>query len=187
LLWIKTVKKSGKKTLAYCYASPAITKTLFMQFQKYLADPFTAQTQLVALKIDTGEKLWNKTIGDIYPDNYKFAAYNTPTVADDMVYVVSPDGYLYALDYLTGKQKWDKQVYDKGFLTNIYLTSSPLMQTGFYILVLQKDILWHRHFRRINSIDLVNVLKSPIFSSPIVVDGLVFITAENGMLECLAI
>ncbi len=185
-IWEKDIGPIG-------YASPVIYKNMIYAVSKMPGQiPYTertqsfyVQTQIVALKSDTGEIVWSKTIGDIFPDNYKFAAYCTPTVAADRVFVASPDGYLYAFDYLTGEQKWEKQVYKKDPLSNVYLTSSPAYANGILYIGTPEGNLYS-----IDASDgsvlmtISTTLKSPIFSSPIVVDGLVYIVTENGMLQC---
>lgn len=168
------------------YASPVIYDDMVFAVAKIPGQTsFTAQTKIVALDIDTGDILWNQTIGDMIADSYQYAAYNTPAVADDTVFVASPDGYLYAYD-LTGSELWNKQVYKKGIFSYTYLQSSPAYANGIlYIGTPDGDL--HAIDASDGSIywTMSTESQSPILSSPIVVDGLVYITAENGMLECV--
>ncbi|MFH1013763.1 MAG: PQQ-binding-like beta-propeller repeat protein [Thermoplasmatota archaeon] len=178
-IWEKDVGPIG-------YASPVIYKNITYVVSK-IPDQvsFTAQSRIVALGIENGNILWNETIGDIIPDVYGYAAYNTPAVADDRVFVVSSDGHLHAFDYLNGEQKWEAHVYKKGLISNNFLTSSPTYANGrLYVATPEGNL--HVIFASTGSIlwTMTTNLKSPISSSPVVVDGLVFITTDNGMLEC---
>lgn len=178
-LWEATIGPIG-------YASPVIYDDIVFAVSKIPGQlSFTAQTQLVALNINNGSIIWNRTIGGITSDLYSFAAYNTPAVADDTVFVASPDGYLEAYD-LSGEQFWEKQVYKKGLLSYMYLQSSPAYAQGI-LYIGTPDGELHAIDATDGSIywTMTTNARSPILSSPIVVDGLVYITSENGMLECV--
>lgn len=179
-LWEKDIGPIG-------YASPVIYDDIVYMVSKTLTQiPFTAHTKIVALQINDGKILWNHTLGDMIPDKYNYAAYNTPTVADDWVFVSSPDGYLFAFDHLTGDQRWETQVYNKGTLSNNHLISSPVYADGMiFIGTPDGDLEAIRASDGSIRWTMQSISRSPIISSPIVVDGLVFMVSENGMLQCI--
>lgn len=178
--WNRTIGLLG-------YASPVIYNGNVYAISKTLSENLlTMQTRLVALDIGTGKILWNITLWNTLVSNEIYApAYNSITIANNIIYVVSPKGDLYAFDSLTQKELWNENIY-KGKFSFVDLTSSPAYANGFiyvgapngYLYAIKAsngDILFSHPTEEFRA----------IFSSPIVVDGIVFITTENGMLEAI--
>lgn len=165
------------------YTAPVVYNgKIFVLTKKLTSIPFTAYTQLTALDIN-GDVLWNKSIGDSQPDAYRYAGSTSPAVYNNKIFVVSPDGILYAID-MDGKELWNKTIYTRG-LTGSYITTSPAYADGriyigtpdgkiFAINATNGDTEWF--------IDTVE--GSPVISSPIITDGLLIYCIENGMMIC---
>ncbi|MDG6228545.1 MAG: PQQ-like beta-propeller repeat protein [Candidatus Thermoplasmatota archaeon] len=179
-IWEKDIGPIG-------YASPVVYDNIVYMISKTPTQtPFTAYTKIVALRITDATILWNHTVGDMIPDKYSYAGYNTPAVADDRVFVASPDGYLYAFDHLTGDQRWETQVYKKGLLSNNHLVSSPAYADGMvFIGTPDGDLKAIRASDGSILFTMQSISRSPVISSPIIVDGLAFMISENGMLQAI--
>jgi outer membrane protein assembly factor BamB len=145
--------------------------------------PFTGFERIVALDFSDGSELWNLSIGDEVADNYKKIAGASSTVYDDYLYAVSADGTIYAFDIEDGDEIWSKKIYTKSIISPYYLVSSPVCTrdllyigtpdgTLYALDRTNGSIIWQE-----NSYD-----NSPIQNSPIVVDGIIYYSSENGML-----
>jgi len=168
------------------YASPVIYEDkVIIVTKKPTMLPVTAHTAVYALDLNDGTILWNQTIGDNTVEPYQYAGYNTPTVAEDAVFVSSPDGFLYAFNIENGSQLWKKNVYNKGLFSMDYLLSSPAYANGIIYLgtpdgaLLAIDAETNETLWTENTIDGTGII-----SSPIVVDGLVYYIEKSGSIQC---
>ncbi|MFO8077559.1 MAG: PQQ-binding-like beta-propeller repeat protein, partial [Thermoplasmatota archaeon] len=158
------------------YASPVIYEDkVIVVTKKPSMLPVTAYTAVYALNLSDGTIVWNQSIGDNTVEPYQYAGYNTPTVAEDKVFVCSPDGVLYAFNIDDGSELWKKNVYAKGIFSTDYLLSSPAYADGiiyignpdgtmFAIDAENNETLWTK-----NTIDGTGII-----SSSVVVDGLLY-------------
>lgn len=157
---------------------------VFVVAKKPASIPFSAYTEIVALSLNTGEILWNASIGDNQPESYRYAGCNSPAAHGGKVFVASPDGILYAFDSTTGDKLWEKTVYDKGILP-INMVSSPAYADGriyigtpdgqlYALNASTGEIEWSK----------TTIQGSGVVSSPVITDGLVIYCTENGIMQC---
>lgn len=175
LLWSIEVGSIGK-------SSPVICNDTVFVTSKSLG-----KIQITALNIDneTNDRvLWQKRIC-VLPDGAN--ADSTPAVYDNVLYVASPRGTVYALDTANGATLWSKSIYTT-FLSN-YLTSSPAYADGYLYIgtptgkILALDTLdngsiaWEK-----TTFESETFANAPIFSSPVVSNEMLFISDEFGTL-----
>ncbi|EMR74562.1 PQQ enzyme repeat-containing protein [Thermoplasmatales archaeon SCGC AB-540-F20] len=121
-------------------------------------------------------------------DHLHAVADTTPAIYDDVLYVASPNGYIYALNISNvDKPLWKQQVYTRGI--GNFLVTSPAYAEGvvyigtptgtFYALdASDGEIKWA--FETFEPRDNFAVTTSPIVSN-----GLVFFGDENGkFIQC---
>ncbi|MBS3749638.1 MAG: PQQ-binding-like beta-propeller repeat protein, partial [Candidatus Thermoplasmatota archaeon] len=166
-------------------ASPVIYEdTVYVVSKKTGQNPVTAYTQVVAVDSSSGTIKWNTTIGDIVPELYTNAAVSSPSVADGFLYVASPDGILYKIDADDGSVMKTNTIWTKGVSSTI-LRSSPAYADGMiyigspngYLYAINADTLEKSWDKKTDSL-------SPIFSSPVIVDGFVYYVDESHSLYC---
>ena len=167
------------------YASPVIYEdTVYVVSKKTGQNPLTAYTQVVALDASSGSIKWNTTIGDIIPELYSNAAYSSPAVADGFLYVASPDGILYKIDADDGSVVKTKTIWTKGVSSSI-LTSCPTYADDMIYIGIPSGYLYAINADTLEkSWDKKTDQSSPIFSSPVVVDGFVYYVDESYALYC---
>ncbi|MFW6120950.1 MAG: PQQ-binding-like beta-propeller repeat protein, partial [Petrotogales bacterium] len=167
-LWNKSIGAIGR-------ASPVVYNNTVFIVSKGIC-----RTKVTALIANNGSFLWDYAI-----DNLHAVADSTPAVYNDVLYVASPNGNIYALDVNNkGKTIWKKQLY-KGRTGN-FLKTSPAYADGlvyigtptgtFYALdAPDGDIKWY--------FDTIKYYENhAVVTSPIVSNGLVFFGDENGKL-----
>jgi len=176
-IWNKSVGPIGR-------ASPIINGgKVFVVSKRSASSPFTAYTNVIALNLNDGEKIWNISIGDSKPDNYELTASSTPTIYNNVLFVASSDGTLYALNTENGNIKWNEKIYTKSLISSNILTSSPayadnMVYIGtpdgklYAIDASDGNIVWNED----------TYSSSPMLSSPIVTDGFLFDSSEIGVL-----
>lgn len=100
-----------------------------------------------------------------------YSTYDSPVVANGIVYTVGGDGFLYAFDVTTGKQLWKDKIYIPG-----YAYSSPAVAFGLVYVGLKGK------FFAFNAQTGAKVwsamIDGVIEASPTVVDGVVYIGNE---------
>ncbi|MEM0493332.1 MAG: PQQ-binding-like beta-propeller repeat protein, partial [Candidatus Thermoplasmatota archaeon] len=169
------------------YASPVIYKDRVYVITRETVIPFiSARTKLVAVDIDDGRILYNVTLGGTLPYNLDHAVSN-PCVYDNVLYAASPDGSLYAINIGNGEIKWSKKVYTKDVLSTHVLTSSPCYADSLIYIGTPDGSLLALHSK--NGSYAWNFSytegRSPVHSSPVVANGVVYFTDEDGVLYSL--
>ncbi|MBN2603201.1 MAG: PQQ-binding-like beta-propeller repeat protein [Candidatus Thermoplasmatota archaeon] len=188
-LWEKTVGPVGK-------ASPVIyNNKIFVTVKDPVPLTSLAYTKLYALNLADGNILWNFTLTSAktfnLPNKDDIAASCTPAVYDDLIYVPSPDSKLYALNILDGSVSdlWENNpynLYDSLIPPTTAQTSSAAYAGGIIYVGSPSGAMY-----AIDASDGSLVWKkstyddTPVLSSPIVVDGLVYYTDEDGSLYCV--
>lgn len=85
-----------------------------------LAYSISADGNLYAIDINTGQKVWSKSIGN---SQSSFFVISSASVYNGIVYAGGFDNYLHAFDAKTGLERWR-------FQTGGVITSSPVMETS---------------------------------------------------------
>jgi len=100
LLWQSQVCGKG-------YSGPAI-----VDGKVYYTGTIDGNAKIICLKVEDGEEVWSTNFGDDpekgYNTGWGSGPRGTPTVSDGMVYAISANGTLTAVDAGTGKKKWSK-------------------------------------------------------------------------------
>lgn len=176
-LWSKSVGAVG-------HASPVIYEnTVFITAS--VISSGVASTNIVALNMDDGNYVWNATLSEL-ATKYKHFSDSTPAVYNDILYAASPDGTVHALDITNGTSLWSSEVYSIPSSSTDVLLSSPAFAENQVYIGTPAGII-----RALNATTGKTTwdnetfpiwTAAPIFGSPIVSDGLVFIADENGVL-----
>ncbi len=139
--------------------------------------------KVIALSAVNGNVLWTKIVCySIFA-----SADSTPAVFDDVVYLASPNGWVFALDVEDGNEIWSKKVYLNRWFD--FLVTSPTYADGvvyigtpagtFYAI----DASDGKKKWDFQTFDLENPFNTPpIVTSPVVSNGLVFFGDNNGYL-----
>jgi outer membrane protein assembly factor BamB len=177
----------SKKIGAIGYASPVIYKNT-VYVTSTITSSLSITTMLYALNLTDGKKLWNTTIctsSRLYSNNGD----STPAIFNNTLYVASPDGTLFALHASDGSLLWANSVYTRSYLFSPNsLTSSPVYADGkIYLGLPSKKIIARSattgtEVWSFDTFQTSTFNKSPVFSSPIVSNGLLFVADENGNL-----
>jgi len=177
--WKKSIGPIGR-------ASPVINgEKVFIVVKKSAVSPFTAYTNVIALNLNNGEMIWNISIGDSTPDNYVLTASSTPTLYNDVLFVASSDGTLYALNTDNGDIIWSEKIYTKSVISSHLLTSSPAYADNMVYIGTPDGKLYAIDASDGNIVWFEDTYSSsPMLSSPIVTDGLIFDSSEIGVLYC---
>ena len=161
-------------------------------FFKEFGESFST-TKVVALSLSDFSMLWNVTISEkilgtnYLPSEYEFTACSTPTVHDDVLFVISPDSKLHALDIENGNHinKWSTNpinLYDGIIRPLTPLVSSPAYADGLIYVGTEN---YFRAIYESNGVEAWKIDTSPsMSSSPIVVDGLLYYIDDNQHLYC---
>jgi len=158
---------------------------------------FSGTDKVVALDANDGSMLWNLTIGnqstffrsvDLRSKNFTNLKATslpaaTPAVFEDTVYVMAPNGKLYALDINTGEEKWSFE----DSVSTAYHAASPVVVDDTVYITSQNSYLYS-----INSnngelifdfpVEYENIgMSLYIYASPIVTDGLVVVSTLESL------
>jgi outer membrane protein assembly factor BamB len=160
---------------------------------------FNGTDKIVALNPETGQILWNKTIGNesLVKRSARLKLFGfqnliatsqplaTPAAYDGTVYVMSLNGTLFALDVDTGEEIWFfNQFQGSGGILS-YFSSSPVVVGNIvYVATQQGKVIAFDNAKNGKIIseftmDYTGVAQDilfQIYSSPIVTDGLIFIS-----------
>jgi outer membrane protein assembly factor BamB len=187
LLWNTSVGAIGK-------AAPVVyNNTVYIVSELKTVDGIAKKTKVSAINIDDGSIRWNVTLGRtlITPPSFDLTyclAQSTPAIANNVLYVTSPDGWVTALDISkNGTGIWAVQLYTKLLPSYPILDSSPSYADGIlyvgtpdgFVYALNTatngSTLWSRQTFPYDQM-------IPVSAPPIVSNGLVFFGAENGRL-----
>ncbi len=153
------------------------------------------KTNIYGLNLTNGDSVWNKTICSSI-QQFKNIGDSTPTIFDDVLYVASPDGTLFAFHASNGTELWSQSVYIRSMILSPQsLISSPVYANGnIYIGTPSVDGLeiialtaatgekTGFSFTTFYKIGGGRNQNSPILGSPIVSNGLLFVADEDGRL-----
>ncbi len=147
-----------------------------------------------AVDVETGELVWRVPTGPDRPLPWGHESgdvwASSPTLVDDVLYVGSGDGHLYALDRATGQTRWR-------FATEGRVRSTPAVAEGrvyvgsgdgrvYALDASSGDLLWRADTEGVSlfSGDF-GFDRRTVQSSPAVADGRVFVGARDGFLYAL--
>ncbi len=109
--WLKSWPEGGLKTawskrVGTGYSAPSVMGNRLVVFHR----PRGNEDIIECLRADTGEPLWKFTYATEYEDRY---AYNngprcTPLLTKTRLFTLNPEGKLFCLDLVTGKQIWSR-------------------------------------------------------------------------------
>lgn len=101
LLWQSQVCGKG-------YSGPAI-----VDGKVYYTGTIDGKAKIICLNVADGKEVWSSDLGDDPADGYNTGwgsgPRGTPTVSDGVVYAISANGSLTAVDAANGKRKWSKE------------------------------------------------------------------------------
>lgn len=203
-LWNASVGLIGRSSPVVAEADSGKVVYVLGREQTFLS--IRGTDKIFALNAETGEMLWNVTIGENTTTRWnKFKNLNfdnlmalsspiaTPAVFEDTIYIMSTQGKVYALDINNkGKEKWTHNATGGlGAILPSYFTASPVVVANtLYIAAedggvyaLDPDdgtVLWDHSIVDPQS---SRPIPTYIFASPIVADGLVFVSANEIKLE----
>ena len=104
----------------------------------YAYDREGKEGRLRAVHLATGKELWSFTHPTDYVDNYGYdgGPRTSPVVHDGLVFIYGPEGWLHALDALSGKLVWKRQLSrELGVVQNFFGVGSTPVATGERLLV----------------------------------------------------
>ncbi|PNX53248.1 MAG: hypothetical protein BV458_05470 [Thermoplasmata archaeon M9B2D] len=183
----------GKALGAVDHASPVIYQDKVFVTCKQVSNKKTA-TRIVAMNLNDGAMKWNATLSEL-ATCYDNIADSTPAVYDGVLYAASPDGKVYAINIENGTTLWTpSQVYSIPLLSCDVLRSSPAYADShvyigtpegkvFAINTTTGGTTWE--FETFWDYSKPNWMPAPVLGSPVVSNGLVFFTDENGVLYSL--
>jgi outer membrane protein assembly factor BamB len=138
------------------------------------SDPYKGT--LYAVDANTGQAKWTFETTNYIP--------SSPTIADRIVYMSSDDGYLYALDVNTGVERWRYNI-------GGYVVSSPIVVNGVVYIgggdrgklyAIDANLGTEKWSIPVTGPD--NLSRS-LFSSPLLVDNLVYMGSVSGRLSAV--
>lgn len=153
----------------------------------------TGDVQVLALDKYTGEKLWNKTLAENViiwediPKTYQLyypISTSTPAIFENTLFVSSPNGKVYAIDS-EGEEKWVEDLGDKNLLSTV--CNSPVATYDkIYVAASNGKIYAMDKYNgskelfyncRTNNANLL----TNIIASPIVADGLIYVSVTDNI------
>ncbi|UCF50668.1 MAG: PQQ-binding-like beta-propeller repeat protein [Thermoplasmatales archaeon] len=209
LLWNVSVGMIGR-------SSPVIAdsengKIVIVQSREQNIFSFSGEDKVYAIRAETGEFLWNKTLGNessLFRStlfrllNFKNLVAtsepaSTPAISGNTVYILAPNGTLYALNIETGEEKWTFDV-SQGIdgLFTFYTTSPVVVGNTVYVCAQNGNVYAINANNGKLKIDYdiqfpgIDYMLLNFYSSPIVTDGLIVASTTElvpnlGHLICL--
>jgi outer membrane protein assembly factor BamB len=179
-IWSKAVGAVG-------HASPVIYEDTVIVTCAQVSNKKSV-TKIVAMDLNDGTILWNKTLGT--PSSYySNVAESTPAVYDGVLYAASADGTVYALDMVNGTTLWSKEIYTVPLFSDNILRSSPAYAENRVYIGTPSGLIYALDASTGNSVWDYETFPiwtaAPVYGSPAVSNGLVFIADENGVLYSL--
>jgi len=158
--------------------------------------------KIIALNTENGKILWNKTIGNesIIKRSARLKLFGfenliatsqtiaTPAVYEGVVYVLSLNGTLYALDVDNGEEKWIFNGFKGSGGILSYFSASPVVVGNIVYVAAQQGKIYALDITKKGELvfeysmeytGIAQDLLMQIYSSPVVVDGLVVISATE--------
>jgi len=207
-IWNASVGLIGRSSPVVAEADSGKVVYVLGREQTFLSRQGT--DKIFALNAETGEMLWNVTIGENTTDrlnrwkklkdlNYDnlmalSSPMASPAVYEDTIYIISKKGIIYALDINNkGKEKWMYNLTEEfgAKLLNSYFTASPVVvDTTLYIAAeyggvyeLNTDDGTVLRVHSIEDPKVVPPIPTYIYASPIVADGLIFVSANQRKID----
>jgi hypothetical protein len=184
LLWNISVGAIGK-------AAPVVyNDTVFIVSEQKDFDGLRKKTKVTAVNINDGSIRWEAPLGrtlfTLSLDPTYCLAQATPAIANNVLYVTSPDGWVTALDLSkNGTELWSYQIYNKLFPSNPILTSSLAYADHILYVGTPNGFLYALNTST-NGSELWNRQTFPydqaipVVTDAIVTNGVVFFGGENG-------
>ena len=188
-------------------ASPVVTdgnegKLLIVLSREQSFFSLNGTDKIVALNAETGQILWNKTIGNesLIKRSARLKLFGfenliatsqpaaTPAAYEGTVYVMSLNGTLYALDVDTGEEKWFFNEFQGSGGILSYFSASPVVVGNIVYVATQPGKVVALDNTKNGQMVLEYSMKYTgvaqdimfqIYSSPIVTDGLVLISTTE--------
>jgi outer membrane protein assembly factor BamB len=152
---------------------------------------------LLCMNSISGDEVWRFKIGKSFKSNWGNGPRSTPAISGDLVYIVSTEGVLYALDFQSGKTIWQRNlVTDFDSQLPVYgYSCSPLVddknlyleiggKTGYSFGAFNKktgELAWHVEDDLISYSSPIEVTVSNIRQIVYLsADGLVSLSPEDG-------
>ena len=90
----------------------------------------------ICINTENGERVWSVQVGDAFPGKGYEGPRSTPTVDEDRVYCMSPQGDLWCLQTDTGETIWHRNVLKDFETENIIwgLSASPLIEANMLLV-----------------------------------------------------
>jgi len=200
LIWEASVGMIGRSSPVVADSENGKVVIVLSREQNILS--FSGEDKVYALRGETGEILWNKTIGNESTllrgtllkglDFQNLVATSepaaTPAVSGDTVFVMAPNGTLHAFEVETGKEKWTFDVKQgmKGLLSSYYCSSPAVVGNTLYISSQDGKVYAinanNGELKFEYSIEFEGI-KFPLllyfYSSPIFTDGVVAVSATE--------
>lgn len=122
-----------------------------------------------ALNAITGELLWRYESGE---------KHSSPTVINGILYSGSIDGYLYALNARSGKLIWKYKT--RGIILDSEIHSPPVFVDGLVYVACSDGAIYSLDALTGKKIRSYQSGKLNLNSSPVVINGFLYATNENG-------
>jgi outer membrane protein assembly factor BamB len=130
-----------------------------------------------AVDAKTGQEKWRFHGGEDAVLHNQVGFQSSPAVVDGVVYTGCRDSNLYALDAETGREKWR---FNNALS---WVITSPAVSKGKVVFATSDSSLFHVVDATTGKPLLHQQLKAYVFSSPAVVDNVVYVGVLNGTLE----
>jgi parallel beta-helix repeat protein len=128
------------------------------------------RTGVVAGDWSPGEVTWNFSTGD--------KVRSSPAISDGVVYITSYDGYVYALDGITGTKLWS-------FKTGGSIETSAVISNGTVFIAAQDEKIYALNSTTGTEIWSKRIINGYHTSTPAVADGVVYFGSGNGTICAL--
>jgi outer membrane protein assembly factor BamB len=177
----------GKSIGAVGHAAPVVSgDTVFVTCASVTNKKYA--TKIVALSLNDGTILWNRTLGTP-SSSYSAVAESTPAVNNGVVFVASAGGTVYALDSVNGTVLWSREIYTVPLFSEDVLRSSPAYAENRIYVGTPNGLIYGLDASSGTSVWDFETFPiwtaAPVYGSPAVSNGLVFLADENGVLYSL--
>ncbi|HDM66865.1 MAG TPA: hypothetical protein ENG62_00565, partial [Thermoplasmatales archaeon] len=170
------------------HTAPVIMDGRIYVVTKTFVPPNMASVQLIALKLHERDNiLWSFKLGSPPYDKvqYNKAGSIIPAAYNGRIYIVSPDGILYAINANNGEEIWYQKLYEKKIFSQPFTTSPSYAGGRIYVGTPNGKLLGVDAATGEIVLNVTTIENTPIISSPIIVDGLVIFCDSGGALYCV--